>query len=131
MNQQRRFFMPLVLLFIILNGLILVFGNRIDAAGFDRTVLLVANLLFFTVSMTAFFIQRKALQNSNPNVFIRSVMGSMFIKMLVVVAAFVVYILIVRKAVNKLAVFGAMTLYLLYLVTEVTAVMKLNRKKDG
>jgi hypothetical protein len=131
MNKQRRFILPMVMVFIVTNTLLLVFGQRLAAWGIDRYMLLGANCLFFMVSLIAFLLQRSALSNTNPNVFIRSVMGSMFIKMMLVMVVFVVYIMIVRKGINKPAVFAAMFLYLVYLAAEVAGVMKLNREKNA
>jgi hypothetical protein len=131
MNRERKFILPMVLIFIFTNGLLLVFGRRLEAWGVNRDMLLGANLLFFAVSMIAFMLQRSALKNANPNVFIRSVMGSMFIKMMLVMVVFVVYIMIVRKGISKPAVFAAMFLYLAYLAAEVAGVMKLNKQKNA
>lgn len=131
MNKQRRFILPMVMIFIFTNTFLLLFGQRLATWGVDRYMLLGANCLFFLVSILAFLLQRSALKNTNPNVFIRSVMGSMFIKMMLVLVVFVVYIMIVRKGINKPAVFAAMFLYLVYLAAEVAGVMKLNREKNG
>ncbi len=131
MNKQRRFILPMVMVFIFTNTLLLLFGQRFAAWGVDQYMLMGANCLFFLVSLTAFLLQRSALKNTNPNVFIRSVMGSMFIKMMLVLVVFLVYIMIVRKGINKPAVFAAMFLYLVYLAAEVAGVMKLNREKNG
>jgi hypothetical protein len=131
MNKQRRFILPMVMVFIFTNTLLLLFGQRLADWGVDRYMLMGANSLFFLVSLIAFLLQRSALKNTNPNVFIRSVMGSMFIKMMLVLVVFVVYIMIVRKGINKPAVFAAMFLYLVYLAAEVAGVMKLNREKNG
>jgi hypothetical protein len=131
MSKQRRFILPMVMVFIFTNTLLLLFGQRLAAWGVDRYMLMGANCLFFLVSLIAFLLQRSALKNTNPNVFIRSVMGSMFIKMMLVLVVFVVYIMIVRKGINKPAVFAAMFLYLVYLAAEVAGVMKLNKEKNG
>jgi hypothetical protein len=131
MNKQRRFILPLVMVFIFTNTFLLLFGQRLTGWGVDRNMLLGANCLFFLVSLIAFMLQRSALKNANPNVFIRSVMGSMFIKMMLVMAVFLGYIMIVKKNINKPAVFAAMFLYLVYLAAEVAGVMKLNRQKNG
>jgi hypothetical protein len=131
MNKQRRFILPMVMVFIFTNALLLIFGQHLAAWGVDRYMLMGANTLFFVVSVGAFLLQRSALNNANPNVFIRSVMGSMFVKMMLVLVVFVVYIMIVRKGINKPAIFAAMFLYLIYLVAEVAGVMKLNREKNA
>lgn len=131
MGVQRKLMLPLILVFIFTNTLLIVFKGRLEALGINREMLLGANCLFFLLNMLVFWLQRNALQNNNPNVFIRSVMGSMFLKMMVVVVVFFVYISIVKKTVSKPAVFAAMFLYLIYLAAEVVALMKLNKQKNG
>ncbi len=131
MGVQRKLMLPLILVFIFTNTLLIVFKGRLEALGINREMLLGANCLFFLLNMLVFWLQRNALQNNNPNVFIRSVMGSMFLKMMVVVVVFFVYISIVKKTVSKPGVFAAMFLYLVYLAAEVVALMKLNKQKNG
>jgi hypothetical protein len=131
MGVQRKLMLPLILVFIFTNTLLIVFKGRLEAWGINREMLLGANCLFFLLNVFVFWLQRNALNNSNPNVFIRSVMGSMFIKMMVVVVVFFIYISIVKKTVNKPAVFAAMFLYLVYLAAEVAALTKLNKQKNG
>ena len=96
--------------------------------GIDYYVLIIANALFFVVNLVAFLLQKRALQNTNPNVFVRSVMGSMLIKMFVCVAAIIIYRLIAGNAVSKISVFAAMFLYLVYLGLEVALITKMNKK---
>ena len=97
----------------------------------DITVLIGANSLFFLTSLFAFRVQRKAMENSNPNVFIRSVMGTMMLKMLVCLAAVMAYVLGTGKIFNKPSVYISMLIYLVYLVVEVALVMKLNKRKNA
>jgi len=97
----------------------------------DFVVLLGANVLFFLVSVVAFRIQYNAMQNSNPNVFIRKVMTTMLLKMGVALAAVIAYVLISGKNFNKPAVYISMLIYLVYLVVEVGLVMKLNKRKNA
>jgi uncharacterized membrane protein YdcZ (DUF606 family) len=99
--------------------------------GIDFTILNIANGIFFLLSLLTFIMQRKALENSNPNVFVRSVMGGMLIKMFVTISVVIVYRLIAGNSVSKVSVFSAMFLYLLYLGVEVAVITKLNRKKNG
>ena len=97
----------------------------------DRNVLIAANALFFLTNFVAFLLQRRALQNTNPNVFVRSMMGAMMIKMFVVLGAFLAYVIIIGKSVNKPAIYISIFLYFLYLAVEVAIVMKLNKQKNA
>jgi spore maturation protein SpmA len=97
----------------------------------DFIVLFGANVLFFLVSVMAFRMQYTAMQNSNPNVFIRKVMSTMLLKMGIALVAVMAYVLICGKSFNKPAVYISMLIYLVYLVVEVGLVMKLNKRKNA
>lgn len=128
MKAQRNILLPLLLVFIICNGFFLSAKTLLVKWGIDGNVLIIANSLFLILSLITFFIQQKALRNSNPNVFIRSVMGGMMIKMFVCIIAVFIYWLLMKDKFSKVTVFAAMILYLIYLAVEVRLVTKLNRQ---
>src|SRR6186713_366290 len=116
MSPQRKVLLPLVLLFIIVNSFLLTANSMLTRWGVDRDILIIANVIFFVVSLIVFLMQRKALSNPNPHAFVRSVMGGMMIKMFVCIIAVVIYVLTAGKGYNKPAVFASLFLYLIYLV---------------
>ena len=128
MKAQRNILLPLLLVFIICNGFFLLAKKLLVKWGIDGNVLIIANSLFLILSLITFLIQQKALRNSNPNVFIRSVMGGMMIKMFVCIIAVFIYWLLMKDKFSKVTVFAAMILYLIYLAVEVRLVIKLNRQ---
>ena len=92
-----------------------------------KTVLpLVITFLVLTVIIFAV-----AMYNNNPNVFIRSVMGGMIIKVFACVIAVVAYYFISKGAFNKPAVYASMVIYIVYLVVEVRTIMNLNKTKNA
>ena len=131
MNLKMKLINPLLSIFFLFNGLLLVSKSILLKWGIDNKVLFVANIIFFSLSLIAFFMQQKALKNSNANVFIRSVMGGMLIKMFVVIATVIIYRLAAGDQVSKVSVFAAMFLYLVYLGVEVAVITKLNKQKNG
>lgn len=131
MNYQKKIILPLVFIFIMFSASLNFTKGELAKWGIDSNVLIIANILFFLISMLAFFIQKRALGNSNPNVFVRSVMAGMLIKMGVVVTAVIVYRLVAGNHVSKVSVFASMFLYLLYLGVEVAVITRLNNQKNG
>lgn len=131
MNAGNKIMVPLIALFVIFSGSLTASKGLLAKWGLDYTVLIIANVLFFIISLIAFFMQQKALHNSNPNVFVRSVMGGMMIKMFVCIAAVVIYRLVAGSNVSKVSVFAAMFLYLLYLAVEVAVITKLNKQQNA
>ena len=131
MPNQRKQILPLLFLFIGVNTFLLTMPSFFEKYGIDRNVLLIANTLFFVTNLITFLLQKKALKNANPNVYVRSVMGGTLIKMLVVLIAFVTYVLSNGKAVNRPAIYIGIALYFIYLAIEVIIATKLNKKKNA
>lgn len=131
MNPRFKVLLPLVICFVILSALIFAASLIFPGTVIDYRVLMGGNCIFFFVSLIAFRIQRRALQNTNPNAFVRSVMAGVMIKMFVCIAAVMAYVLLSGKYFNKPAVFISMLLYLVYLGVEVAVLMKLNKQKNA
>jgi len=130
-KENRKAFFPIVLLFIILNGLILTFKTFLESHGFDREFLLWANLFLFFISIGGFLLQRKGLQSPNPQAFVRGMYASMMFKMFICMIVVLIYVFLFRSKINKPGLFTAMGLYIVYTVVEVTALMKVARKKKN
>lgn len=131
MNTDRKILLPLVFLFLIFNGLFIATHALLAQWHIDSYVMIVANLILLLTAIFTFKMQQKALQNKNPNVFIRSVMGSMMIKMAVVIIAIFVYRFALPNEFSKISVFAAMILYLIYLAVEVKVLLKLNKSHNA
>jgi len=131
MNFSFKTVLPLVITFFILTAIIFAGYLFYADKGIDYGVLMGGNCLFFLVSLFVFRMQYVAMYNSNPNVFIRSVMGGMIIKVFACVIAVVGYYFISKAAFNKPAVYISMVIYIVYLVIEVRTIMKLNKTKNA
>jgi len=130
MNRQAlRYFLPAILLFIILNMSFFVLINRFENWGFDTMVLAVGNIVLFTITFISYLMCVKALYAKNNHAFFRLVYGSFIIKLLLLAAAAFIYIMTAQKQVNKPALFLCMGLYVVYTFIEVTALMKFTRPK--
>lgn len=127
--KQLRIIMPVILTFILIVAVIFTFTDKFQNAGVDPNVLMGGNLILFVVTIGTIFFQYNALKNANPNVFIRSVMTAMLLKMVIGVLAVIAYVKL-NPEYSKYGIFGVMIFYLVYLAVEVFVVMKLNKKKD-
>jgi hypothetical protein len=122
---------PLFIVFILLTILFFSIKSILEKYGLDRNVLLIANTLFLILGIITFAIQQKALQNSNPNVFIRSVMSVMMIKMFVCILAVLIYVLSMKDSYSRPSIFAGVFLYFVYLMVEVNVLLKLNNQKNA
>ncbi len=120
---------PIIIIFVVFVTFIIVGNNLLVKYIVNKNVLLSANVLFLITGVFVFFMQKKALTNSNPNVFIRSVIAGMMIKMFSTVIAVLSYVLIEGSGYNKKAVFLSLLMYLVYLATEVFAISKQLKKQ--
>jgi RsiW-degrading membrane proteinase PrsW (M82 family) len=121
----------LLIVFLVITALIVTCGSLFVKYNIDGNVLLAANIIFLLLGIYVFFMQQKALKNSNPNVFVRSIISGMMIKMFGTVIAVLIYVLANSKSYNKKAVFISMFMYLIYLAVEVIAISKINKGKNA
>lgn len=131
MTAVSRFIYPLLAIFTVLSGLIIVFGRSLEKAGVDTTVLLAANGLFFLLNVVVFLIQKKALTHSNPNVFVRTIIAGMMIKMFSCAIAVIAYVTLMGPGYNKKSVFISLFIYLIYLGVEVATIIRLNNRSNA
>jgi len=121
----------LLIVFILLTAFFISGKGWLDKKGIDNTVLLYGNLLLFLVSFSAFFITRKSLDSANPQAFIRAMYGSFMIKFFTVAIAAFIYILLMKKNVNKPALLICAVLYILYTIIETRELTKLLKQKKN
>ncbi len=131
MGKQVRLIRPLILLFVFANILFLVNKSWLAKWALDANVLIIANLLFFAISLIAFYLQKRGVENKNPNVFVRGIMGGMMIKMFLVIISLMIYAFVWKESFSKMSVLVSMFLYLIYLVVEVAVATKMNKQKDA
>ncbi len=131
MKLFGKMLMPVLVIFVALTIFIVAANTLWVKYNVDENVLLGANVLFVVVSIIVFFMQKKALTNTNPNVFIRSVIAGMMIKMFSTAIAVLAYVLIVGNTYNTSAVFISLIMYLIYLAAEVMAISKENKNKHA
>lgn len=123
--------MTVLLIFIIINGAAVLLGNWLDAKHIDHVVVIGANTLLFLLAALSLLMHEKALANKNPNVFVRSVMASTFIKLMTIIAALLIYMLAAGNNRSIGAVVTGLGLYVVYTIFDVRAALHLNRLKDG
>lgn len=129
--QNKKLFLPVIVVFIILNALITIFKHFLINKGFDYEFLLIANLFFFILSIAGFFLQSRGLQSDNPNAFVRGVYSSILLKLFVCIIAVTIYAFLKAKSINMSAIFFSMGLYIIYTSIEVATLMKVAKGKTN
>ena len=132
MKEKLRGFLPVILFFVVLNSIFIAGRSMLEDRGVDQEVLLLGNGLIFLITLVSYLVAQRGLHHPNPNVFMRTVMGSIMIKMFLLVIVAFIYIAMYKKDLNKPALFISMGLYLVYTFMEVSALMKrLKQKTNG
>ncbi|MEP7251978.1 MAG: hypothetical protein ABI683_06345 [Ginsengibacter sp.] len=127
-----KIFLPVLLVFIVINAITFALMPSLKSAGFDISLLLIGNLLLFLLTAGGFFFQMRGLRSPNPNAFVRSIYASLLLKIFVILITVLLYAFINREHINKQSLFTCMGLYFVYTAIEVKQLIKIARNKtDG
>lgn len=130
-KRSVKSFLPIVVIFVILNGFFIAGKTMLARWGVDQEVVIIGNLLLFVISIVSFLLGLRGLKNPNPHAFVRSVYTSMMLKLFICIIAAFIYISMYRDNINKPALFTCMGLYLLYTFVEVSILTKLLKGKTN
>jgi hypothetical protein len=132
MNRNRlKGFVPVILVFIVLNGFFISAKNMLQRWNVDQDVAIIGNALLFLITLCSFLLAQRGLKNPNPHAFIRSVYMSVMLKLFVCIIAAFVYIAMYKSNLNKAALFICMALYLVYTFLEVASLTKLLKQRKN
>jgi hypothetical protein len=126
-----KIFQKFFLLFLIIELTIVTSNHWLLQHDIDVSVLHIANVFLFLLHIATIALQIKAMNNKNPQVFVRSVMSSMLLKMLLSALSIIVYVFLNGEHFNEKSIFIALFLYLFYLSVEVVSLTNMNKKKNG
>ena len=129
--NKRKAFIPVIVLFTILTAFFIIGRSLLLSWGADQNVLLIGNFILFLVTVLSFTTAAKGIDAKNPHDFVRSVYGSIMIKLFLFIIAAFIYIAIYKKDLNKPALFTLMGLYLVYTFVEVRSLTGLLKKKSN
>ncbi len=123
--------MPVIVLFVALNALFLTGRNFLERNGFDQGVLIVGNLILFTVTLLSFWVSVRTLKSADPNKFVRGAMMNTMLKLFICAIAAFAYIFSFRNQLNKPALFTCMGLYFIYTFFEVSILTRILKGKKN
>lgn len=130
-TTERKTIFPLFIFFMIVNGFCTISKTWLTGKGIDPVALGFGNIILFVLSLVVFLIQKKGMQNPNPQAFVRSVMLGTFIKLMVIAIAVTIYLVAAGESKSINAVIGSMVLYIIYTIIDVRIASNLNRKNGG
>jgi hypothetical protein len=127
---MRRIFdkqiMPLWTVFRVVSGLRVSFWNQLPAKQINPWVVLVANALLLGIALLNIAYHRASLQKKNPQAVLRSVMGATMVKLFMLAALVIIYLVSAGSARSIYGVIASMGLYIIYswLETKILLQMK-------
>ena len=131
MKSTIKGLLPVILLFIVLTAFFIVGKDMLTRWDVDQGVLLGGNAILFIITLISYALAQRGLNSTNSHAFVRSVYGSVMIKLFLCLIAAFIYISTNKGNLNKPALFTCMGLYLVYTFMEVSALMKLLRGKKN
>jgi Ca2+/Na+ antiporter len=130
-KNKLKAFLPVIILFVVLNGFFVSGKNMLHRWNVDQEVVIYGNLLLFIITLISWLLAQNGLRNPNPHAFTRSVYMSVMLKLFVCMIAAFVYISTNKSNLNKPGLFVCMGLYLVYTFLEVSLLMKLLKQKNN
>ncbi len=131
-SKFQQLYIPLIVLFGLVNAICFLFSDALKQKQIDPIMVAGANTLLFLICSLSIRSQIRSVNNTNPHAMVRSVMGSVVLKLFVLGTAAFIYLYNVGEAQSVNGIFLSMGLYILYTWLEVKMAMKLKpTKKDG
>jgi hypothetical protein len=125
-----RFYIRLIGLFIIINGTLIFLKGRLLETGAHHNVLLIGNLALAFITGLSYYMNRKGLQSSNNNAFVRMVYASTLSKLMLCLVGIAVYVIVNRANTSRVTIFILMFLYVAYTVVETLSLQRVTKKKS-
>jgi uncharacterized membrane protein YadS len=127
---MRRLFdkqmMPLWTAFLLVSALLVMGWNQLPAKQINPWVVLCANALLMGIAALNIAYHRSSLQKKNPQAVLRSLMGATMVKLFVLAALVIIYLVSTGSARSIYAIIVSMALYIIYswLETKILLQMK-------
>ncbi|MFI5151904.1 MAG: hypothetical protein ACHQET_01140 [Chitinophagales bacterium] len=130
-QSPRRPWLIFPILFLLFVLLILALKSQINASRKDVTVLMAGNFIVLAATFGSFILYRKSLQNNRVHYFLRMIYGAMFFKMILCMAAALIYALLARNQISKLGILGSFVFYFIYTFVEVKTLMQMSKHRKN
>ena len=128
---MNKTWLPLVVLFVLLNIFFFSFHDWLVKKGVQHDVLVIGNLILFVATLLSFMVYMRSLKTAGGGAAVRGMYGSFIVKFFTCLIAAFGYIMIAKKEVNKPALIICLGLYVIYTVIEVSSLQRLLKQKKN
>jgi len=123
-NENQKAFRTVLFVFGLVTTFCLTGKNWLAKQGIDHLVVIGGNLVLLVVSLLATLVLQRTSASGNPNAFVRGLYGSFMIRFFLVAVAAFIYIMVVKKQVNKPALLVCAALYIIYTAIETRGMIR-------
>lgn len=120
---------PALVLFVAVTAFCFIGKNWLEQKGVSQQVILGGNFILLLVSVLAFLLMRKAIQTNTAQAFVRAMYSGFMLRFFLVAIAAFIYIMVVKKNVNKPALIACAGLYILYTAIETRSLLKMLKQR--
>ena len=124
--MKRNFIIAATVIYLLLS--LLFVAMRKYAPEYQFAVLETGNTIMFVLSFVTYMMVAKTTVD-RPQVFVRSVYASSFLKLMVCMMSLLVYVMLNRSNIHKPSVFALFGIYAVYTITETWILSRLVRDK--
>lgn len=128
MKSAARYYFPLLLAFILINGTLITSRSFLEKWKVDQEVLILGNLILFAATALSLYFYLKSLRSGKGMELLKYVYAGTFTKLLVCIFAVFPYIIVAGKQVNKPALMVCALFYFIYSALEVSTLLKHNKQ---
>ena len=128
---MKNIYLPIICIFIVVNGVAVVFSKALTAKGVDLNLVIGGNILIAFATFLGIFISGRGLASKNPQAVVRAMMGGLMAKFFILLISVAIYAMSVN-VINRAGLFICLGLYLVYHFMGTIAMMQQKKQlKDG
>lgn len=130
-KTQQQDFRPVLFIFVFVTAFCITGKKWLEKQGIHLEVVIVGNLLLFAVSLATYLLNLRSMRSPNPQSAVRAMYAGFMLRFFVLAIAAFVYIMLVKKEVNKPGLIVCAGLYILYTFFETKALMRLSKRQKN
>jgi F0F1-type ATP synthase assembly protein I len=133
MTNRRpvKLYLPIILVFIIVNALLISGKSWLAKLGVDQSVAIIGNLVLFIATFLSLFLYDRAMSHSTTAGFLRNTYSGLIAKLVVCLAAVLIYAMVAQGNVNKQGIFACVFFYFLYTIIEMRSLARRNKERSN
>jgi hypothetical protein len=123
--MKKQFTLIIIVIFVLLTAVF--YGINKAVPEYKFSVLMTGNVVMAVLSLVSYFLVVKQM-NERPEAFVRGVYAGTFLKLLVCMAAILLYVMLNKPNIHKPSLFVLFGIYAVYTIAETWLLSKIARE---